>query len=155
MNRDEFFAWCHDMDLRSNGAIAKAFRLSTQTVRNWRTKRGGPDGAWEVPRWAVLACRGLEALREDPAIELPREMSLRAFARFQKRNGLATYVRTGRAFGLTRQAVHNWFQEGRRFPHWVPLACLGYERVRRTSGEASGHAGDAGPEGAGEGRAAA
>lgn len=141
MNRDEFFAWCHDMGLASNGAIADAFRMSAQTVRNWRGK-GGKDGAWQVPRWTALACLGLEALREDPSIELPREMGLRAFARFQKRNGLKTYERTGLAFGLTRQAVHNWFQDKRRFPHWVPLACLGYERWRKTSTDAAAHVTD-------------
>lgn len=124
---EEFFAWCESQGLKSDRLIATAFAMTPQTVRNWKARLRSGGGA--PPVYLGLACLGYEASRRHHGDLVPPfpSMSLRWFEAWRRHHGLTTLERTGEAFGLTRQAVHNWFKR-ESLPRWLPLACLGYER---------------------------
>ncbi|MGY3582228.1 hypothetical protein ACVIGB_000847 [Bradyrhizobium sp. USDA 4341] len=126
-NRRHFFWWCETAGLVTNGAIAAAFSMSPQTVKNWRA-----DLDRALKAWVWLAVEGYEACarigRELPG--LPAVTGL-WFQRWMSRNRIESLAATAKLLGLTRQAVHNWFARN-RFPNWLALACLGLECRRRT-----------------------
>jgi hypothetical protein len=131
---ESFFAWCREKCLVTDRQIAEAFGRTPQTVRNW--KRARKDGLGVAPpRHLSLACSGFEALQERPG-EIERIVNDGAeywFQNWRSRHGLGTLESTGSAFGLTRQAIHNW-DKRERLPRWLPLTCLGYERVASDKG---------------------
>ena len=123
---EEFFSWCDHQGLKSDRLIATAFGMTPQTVRNWRGRVRSQEGT--PPMYLSLACFGYEATREHHGDVIPPfpNMSISWFEAWRTHHGLSTLERTGDAFGLTRQAVHNWFKR-QSLPRWLPLACLGYE----------------------------
>lgn len=112
MNSKDFFIWCESNGLISNKEISEAFNVSAQTIRNWK-KKG------ELPLWVHYASIALESGQE---VEV---LNFTDFKNWQRENGISTYEETGNAFGIQRQAVHQWFRRG-RFPKWLSLACFGY-----------------------------
>lgn len=122
---EEFFVWCKSQGFRNDREIANAFGMTPQTVRNWRAKVR--PGASAPPAYLSLACLGFEATRPAGGVAKPPEWSVEWFEAWRQHHNLQTLERTGGAFGLTRQAVHNWFKR-KSLPRWLPLACLGYER---------------------------
>jgi hypothetical protein len=129
---EEFFAWGEAQGLKSDKLIATAFGMTPQTVRNWKAKarNAAPDGGVHTPpKWLSLACLGYEAARRNSGGDVPGlpTISVEWFEVWRRRHGLDTLERTGNAFGLTRQAIHNWFKR-ESLPHWLPLACIGYEQ---------------------------
>lgn len=121
------FKWCKEHGLVTNKHIALAFSVSVQTVRNWRH---GGDAV--LKPWVWLACAGYEirmGRSKGPLPALPK-MTFEWFQEWMTRNGLESFSEAGVALGLSRQAVHNWFRRN-RFPNWVALACLGFERQTR------------------------
>lgn len=148
MDREEFFAWCTQQGFHTNAAIAQAFGISAQTVRNWRRDARTADGGYgaseqaaprggrarDLPGWVPHACDALSLLPERPPTHLPcySKMSIDWFKDWQRRHGLTTYAETGAVFAVSRQAVHNWFQRG-AFPSWIALACLGYDAKQKAS----------------------
>lgn len=131
---NDFFAWCAGHSLTSNQEISAAFGRTPQTVRNWRCNRtrsrlGVP------PQHLSLACGGYaEARRQNAEVTPLPDVAPVWFETWRRNHGLATLEATGLAFGLTRQAIHNWSKRG-RLPRWLPLACLGYETRNPTGGE--------------------
>lgn len=123
----EFFDWCKRQGLESDRNIAQAFGRTPQTVRNWKKGRG-EEGLSTPPLHLSLACRGYEASRRRTGALIPPfpEMSVGWFNMWRRSHGLDTLEATGVAFGLTRQAIHNWHKRG-RLPRWLPLACLGFD----------------------------
>lgn len=132
----DFFVWCAGQGLTGNQEISAAFGRTPQTVRNWRCKRtrsrlGVP------PRHLGLACAGYaEARRQTGQVAPLPEVALAWFDSWRVNHGLATLEATGVAFGLTRQAIHNWSKRG-RLPRWLPLACLGYETEKSAAAEST------------------
>ena len=124
---DAFFDWCARQGLHTDRNIADAFGRTPQTVRNWKKARA--SGA-APPLRLELACLGYEASRRRTGELIPPfpEMSLGWFEMWCRSHGLATLEAAGDAFGLTRQAIHNWHKRG-HLPRWLPLACLGYEEA--------------------------
>ena len=123
----EFFAWCGEQGLVTDRNVADAFGRTPQTVRNWKRSRArARDG--KPPLHLSLACMGYEASRRRTGELIPPfpDMSIAWFDMWRRSHGLETLESTGDAFGLTRQAIHNWHKRG-RLPRWLPLACLGYE----------------------------
>lgn len=125
---EEFFLWCDRQGLQSDRHIASAFGRTPQTVRNWRKSRprartGAP------PLHLALSCVGYEAARQETGELVPpiNQMAMSFFEAWRRYHGLDTLEATGEAFGLTRQAIHNWCKR-KRLPRWLPLACIGYER---------------------------
>jgi len=112
MKSKEFFIWCGEKGLISNKIIAESFNVSAQTVRNWKKKE-------DLPLWVSFACLALENNYTAD------DFSFSDFKSWQKRNNIITYEETGNAFGIKRQAIHQWFRRG-RFPKWISLACFGY-----------------------------
>ena len=126
---EEFFAWCQRQGFRNDREIANAFGMTPQTVRNWKAKVR--PGSSTPPVYLSLACLGFEATRPaGGGVAKPPEWGVEWFEAWRHHHNLQTLERTGGAFGLTRQAVHNWFKR-KSLPRWLPLACIGYER--RTS----------------------
>lgn len=123
MDRDSFFAWCEEHELSRNQDISEAFRVSSQTIRNWYRK-GSSD---PLPAWVPLACYAVEALANGSA--KPRQaapMTVSRLSEWQSRHGFRTYDDTAGVFAIKRQAVHNWYKR-QRFPKWLALACLGHD----------------------------
>jgi len=133
----KFFSWCDRQGLKADREIAEAFGMTPQTVRNWKHRLEAGEGV--PPTYLGLACVGFESARSTGNGEVPRlePMTVDFFKTWREHRGLETLESTGGAFGLTRQAIHNWFKRD-RLPRWLPLACLGYEV--RTSPEGSGAA---------------
>lgn len=128
MDRDRFFAWCEAHGLTRNQDISEAFRVSSQTIRNWHRKK--PSEL--LPAWVPLACLAVEALASGetkPSRAAP--MTVARLSDWQSRHGFRTYDDTAGVFSVTRQAVHNWYKR-QRFPKWLSLACLGYDIVVRS-----------------------
>lgn len=125
-DRHHFFGWCEKAGLVTDGAIAAAFSMSPQTVKNWRVNLDRL-----LKPWVWLAVEGYEACvkagRKLPGLPA---VTKRWFERWMNRNGLRTLAEVGTLLGLTRQAVHNWIARN-RFPNWLALACLGLECRRR------------------------
>ncbi len=129
----EFFDWCKQKELQSDKQISIAFSRTPQTVRNW--KKPGRDGAASAPpRHLYLACVGFEILETHPSAvaALTDGKNELWFQEWRQSRGLLTLETTGQAFGLTRQAIHNWDKRS-RLPRWLPLACVGYDHVTTTS----------------------
>lgn len=123
MDKQAFFLWCSRRDLTRNPEIAAAFRVSSQTIRNWQRKKDDSP----MPAWVPLACSGLEVVLAGEAPDdavLP--MTVSRLSEWQGRHRFKTYEDTGDVFRITRQAVHNWYKR-QRFPDWLPLACFGYD----------------------------
>lgn len=112
MKSEDFFVWCVSNNLDTNKDIAESFNVSTQTVRNWKKRE-------TLPLWVSFACVAIENKHSS------FEFSFSDFKSWQKQNNITTYEETGDAFGIKRQAVHQWFRRG-RFPKWLSLACFGY-----------------------------
>lgn len=115
MNTKRFFDWCSGKGYVTNLQIADALNISTQTVRNW--KRLDDDA--RLPIWVLYACEAI-----DTEIKVD-SMDIDSFKSWQKTHDLLTYESTGGVFGISRQAVHQWFRRG-RFPKWISLACAGF-----------------------------
>jgi hypothetical protein len=126
-----FFDWCRVQGLESDRHIAAAFGRTPQTVRNW--KRNQEAASASPPLHLTLACKGYEASRRSSGELVPPfpEMTVGWFSMWRQNHGLSTLESTGEAFGLTRQAIHNWHKR-HRLPRWLPLACLGYEESSRS-----------------------
>lgn len=123
---EAFFEWCERQGLAGDRRVSEAFGRTPQTVRNWKRNVSGATGAIP-PLHLSLSCLGHEVSKRDGISgPLPEEISLVWFQEWRKGAGLETLEATGEAFGLTRQAIHNWHKR-RRLPKWLPLACLGYE----------------------------
>lgn len=122
-----FFQWCRSHGLQTDRQIATAFARTPQTIRNWKRGQTGEQSVLP-PLHLSLACKGYEFAhahgthRNDSS----QEPSMSWFQNWRHHHGLDTLEATGDAFGLTRQAVHNWHKRG-RLPRWLPMACLGYE----------------------------
>lgn len=127
MNKVEFFKWCEDRGLTKNGEIARLFRLSSQTVRNWRKK----DEDELLPIWVSLACEALNSDEQRESAVKLEQMTVEKLSSWQRRNGFKTLDDTAGVFGIERQAVHNWYKRG-RFPRWLSLACPGYDLKNRS-----------------------
>lgn len=128
MDRDRFFAWCESRGLTRNQDISEAFRVSSQTIRNWHRKESSDP----LPAWVPLACLAVEALASGKAVPAKgAPMTVARLAAWQSRHGFMTYDDTARVFSVTRQAVHNWYKR-QRFPKWLALACLGYDLSGRS-----------------------
>lgn len=123
---DDFFGWCDERGLTTDRKIAREFSMSPQTFKCWRLKRSGDDS---LPPWVQLACKGYEVVEESRASGLFPNLNqtLEWFSLWRESHGLHSFESTGRVFGISRQAIHNWGARG-HLPSWVPLACLGYER---------------------------
>ncbi len=123
---EQFFAWCASQGLKNDRLIAAAFGMTPQTVRNWKQRLKSGDGV--PPAYLVLACAGYESARGQSGEVVPAfpQMTADWFEAWREHHHLETLERTGGAFGLTRQAIHNWFKR-ESLPRWLPLACLGYE----------------------------
>lgn len=125
---EEFFAWCKQHGLKGDKMIALAFGMTPQTVRNWRLKLQKGEG--QPPAWLKLACRGFEVAKaetEEPMPSFPK-VDMTWFEVWRNHHKLKTLELTGAAFGVTRQAIHNWHKRA-SLPRWLPLACLGYEHT--------------------------
>lgn len=123
----DFFEWCEARNLVSDKAIAATFLVTQQTVRNWRKKTGDAD---EVQYWMILASLGYDFARQrSEHIPGTLNMPLEWFTKWRTKHGLETFSQTGKAFGVTRQAVHAWYQR-ERLPRWIVLGCLGYEVMK-------------------------
>lgn len=124
---DEFFAWCDRQGLKTDRLIALAFGMTPQTVRNWKALRKDKR---RVPKaWLELACLGYEmarAVSEELIPPFPL-VSSEWFDIWRREHGQSTLEHTGHAFGVTRQAVHNW-RIRKRLPRWLPIACVGFQR---------------------------
>ena len=122
-----FFEWCRVQGLETDRQVALAFGRTPQTVRNWKRSQEN-DATASPPLHLTLACRGYEAARRNSGDLVPPfpEMTMGWFSMWRHNHGLGTLESTGAAFGLTRQAIHNWHKR-HRLPRWLPLACLGYE----------------------------
>jgi len=126
MNKFEFFKWCEERNLIRNGEIAELFRLSSQTVRNWRKKE---DDSM-LPAWVSWACIVLDTEEQrEASLKIP-QMSVERLSKWQRRHGFKTLDDTAGVFYIERQAVHNWYKRG-RFPRWLSLACIGYDHDKR------------------------
>lgn len=126
MNKKDFFKWCSDRELTKNGEIADLFRLSSQTIRNWRKKE---DDAL-LPQWISWACIALDdEERREYAVQIP-QMTVEELSKWQRRHGFKTLDATAGVFSIERQAVHNWYKRG-RFPRWLSLACNGYDLFKQ------------------------
>jgi DNA-binding transcriptional regulator YiaG len=127
MNKIEFFLWCEERSLSKNGEIARLFRLSSQTVRNWRKKKD----AEILPTWVNWACHGLDTEEQRETASKIAHMTVEKLSAWQRRNEFKTLDDTAGVFDIERQAVHNWYKRG-RFPRWLSLACAGYDLHKRT-----------------------
>ena len=128
-----FFEWCATNGLTSDRLVASAFGRTPQTVRNW--KRALTRSPAPVPPLHLsLSCEGYEAARRSTEATVPdfAEPTVGWFQTWRLVHGLDTLEATGDAFGLTRQAIHNWHKR-RRLPRWLPLACLGFEERKTPS----------------------
>lgn len=123
-----FFEWCERQGLSGDRTVAEAFGRTPQTVRNWKRNVSGKTGA-VPPLHLSLACAGYEATKRADADPIG-DVSIGWFQVWRHAHGLGTLEATGEAFGLTRQAVHNWHKRD-RLPRWLALACLGYEERSR------------------------
>lgn len=129
MSFGEFFTWCEGFGLTKDRSIAQAFRLTPQTVMNWR--KGKSRAQYIVlPIHLLLMCRGYEAIRRDSGHVMPEipTMTIGMFDIWRQYYGLTTLETAGHSFGMTRQAIHNW-NTRRRLPKWLPLACYGYSEM--------------------------
>jgi DNA-binding XRE family transcriptional regulator len=122
---EHFFDWCRRQGLTSDRHVAAAFGRTPQTIRNWKKGRSLPS---VPPSHLSLACVGYEESRRRTGELVPPfpEMTVTWFDMWRRSHGLDTLEATGEAFGLTRQAIHNWHKRD-RLPRWLGLACLGYE----------------------------
>jgi len=130
-----FFDWCGKRGLTKVKSISENFRLSSQTVRNWRKLlEEGKDRELEL--WVDLACVALDSeSARKRAKELYPKMGASDLLSWERKHGFQTYEHTGDVFRIKRQAVHNWHKR-QSFPKWLPLACAGYDIV--TAGKAPG-----------------
>lgn len=125
MDKQAFFLWCDRRELRRNPEIALAFRVSSQTIRNWQRK----DDSEPMPAWIPLACVALDTVAAGAASEDRLDgMTVARLSEWQGRHKFRTYEDTANVFQIKRQAVHNWYKR-QRFPKWLPLACLGFDIV--------------------------
>lgn len=127
MNKAEFFLWCEDRSLNKNGEISRLFRLSSQTVRNWRKKEDDET----LPIWVNWACAALDTEEQRDLASEIAQMTVENLATWQRSHFFKTLDDTAGVFGIERQAVHNWYKRG-RFPRWLSLACAGYDLQNRS-----------------------
>ena len=120
----EFFTWCTANELSDDRAISQALSCTHQTVHNWRTGRS--RGARGLPRHVYLQTLGFEARQTETPGGLSVASSIAAFDAWRAERGLESLEKTGIAFGMTRQAIHNWVRR-ERLPRWIELASLGYD----------------------------
>lgn len=123
---EDFFSWCELQGLISDREIAYSFSRTPQTVRNWKRSRV-EHGNGAPPKHLALECEGYEFSRRGGRVPSPPKVNLEWFNTWCAANGLDTLESTGDAFGITRQAVHNWRNRG-RLPKWLQLASIGYEQ---------------------------
>lgn len=123
MDKKEFFAWCAERGLARSQDISAAFRVSSQTIRNWDRK---PDSS-PMPAWVPLACAAIDGLAAGTvsAAELA-PMTVTRLSKWQSRHRFRTYDDTAAVFSIKRQAVHNWYKR-QSLPRWLSLACAGYD----------------------------
>lgn len=123
MDKEEFFAWCEANGLDRNQDISAAFRVSSQTIRNWRKK----EPKSKMTAWVPFACAALEAATAGTIAPKSLErITVSRLSEWQVRHRFKTYDDTAAVFSVTRQAVHNWYKR-QRFPKWLALACVGYD----------------------------
>ena len=131
MDKEAFFAWCDERELTRNQGISAAFRVSSQTIRNWQRKEPSDP----MPAWVPLACAALDAISAgEVSSERALPMTVSRLSEWQASHRFKTYDDTANVFSIKRQAVHNWYKR-QRFPRWLALACIGYDI--RTRGVAS------------------
>ncbi|MFC4236209.1 hypothetical protein ACFOY8_13415 [Thalassospira xianhensis] len=141
----DFFAWCEKQGLKSDRLISVAFHITPQSVRNWKAKNSqylAGDTKAVPPIWLELSCLGFEAARRHSPEIMPSfpAASLAWFDVWRAQHRLNTLELTSSTFGITRQAVHNWYHRNKT-PRWLPMACRGYEvRIRGGEEEVSGPA---------------
>lgn len=119
----EFFAWCEKNGLADDRSISNAFSCTHQTVHNWRSGRSRMQNG--VPRHVQLQTIGFAAAKSGKH-SLPPNAGMAEFDAWRAERGMGSLEATGRAFGLTRQAIHNWVKR-ERLPRWIHLACLGHD----------------------------
>lgn len=133
-----FYERCLANGLTTTISIADAFSVGGQTVRNWLGDRTAKTPL-ERP-WVWMALVGYEHLRQTHPDESPMQLITRIktnaqrmdFERFEdwcQDQNLGPYREVAGAFGLTKQAVNQWFRRN-RIPAWIPLAMLGYEQCQ-------------------------
>lgn len=130
----DFFEFCKNIGLKSHAVIAEFFLVNEQTINNWkkRAKDGTGDISQTLPGWVPYSCYAITRLGSDIQVHCSHymtgfpNMSIDWFKEWQNRHTLTTYQSTGDVFGVSRQAVHNWFCRN-RFPKWISLSCIGYD----------------------------
>jgi hypothetical protein len=126
---DDFFIWCRSHGLHNDKIIAIAFGITPQTIRNWRIKLNS-EVKESPPEYLNLICIGYECCKAKTGEIVPAfpRMTMELFEEWRVIYKLDTLEDTGKVFGRTRQAIHNW---KKRFslPRWLPLACIGYEII--------------------------
>lgn len=132
MRASTFFDWCGNYGLTRVSDISKTFRLSSQTVRNWRKNLSDAEKPSDpvLDFWVDLACVALVRNGVIPPIDkvFPL-MGAGDLLMWELKHSFDTYEKTGNVFNIRRQAVHNWHKRG-SFPKWLPFACAGYDRIR-------------------------
>ena len=128
INFSDFFRWCSEQGITRTRDIARAFGRTPQTIENWR-KKAETDST--IPLHVELSCIGYEAIRNETGLIEPisTPLTLTLFHVWRQYYGLGTLEKTAEAFGLTRQAVHNWYIR-KRLPKWLNLACHGYAHLQ-------------------------
>jgi hypothetical protein len=128
-DKKDFFAWCAKHGLHKPEEIARYFRLSGQTIRNWdKDIKKGTETALRLASWVGLATGLYDASAGKDGKIVPSDIDAMTFEELEKwRNlhGFSTYESTANAFSIKRQAVHLWHKR-QTIPPWVALACAGY-----------------------------
>lgn len=129
-DKRDFFAWCDGKGLTKPDVIARYFRLSGQTIRNWRKDAdSGVPERLSLAFWVRLAVAYYDSVAADDGSIHPSPLPSMTFAglnEWRRRHGLETYEACGDPFRIKRQAVHLW-QKRQRIPEWVALGCAGYD----------------------------
>lgn len=122
LDKAGFFSRCEEIGVPPS-RISAEFKVSSQTIRNWRKK----DDAEEMPAWVSLACIAIAAVKDGKAsADDVGAVTVAGLSEWQARHGFRTYADTAAVFSIKRQAVHNWYKR-QRFPKWLGLACAGYD----------------------------
>lgn len=129
-DKRDFFAWCSERGLDRPEDIASYFRLSGQTIRNWKKDiDSGEVERLELAYWVRLAVGFYEKTaggKGCPERFDQPDMSFSTLKAWQNRHGFKTYEATADIFQIKRQAVHLWHKR-QKIPAWVALACAGYD----------------------------
>lgn len=110
-----FFKWWNKNQFDTKGKIIPWHPL---TIKKWRKE---PDK--DLPEYMSLFCFGY-MIEQNP----PSKTDFNWFRNWRIKNNIKTLQNVADLFGISKQAVNNWYRRG-QLPIWLYFSCLAIDEI--------------------------